>query len=133
MEHSGSGGAFKRRAAMGNGGRASCHDGRAAFARLPSLVPLSPLALCCFLCIFCFFLLLQGIRLLFWFQEYSSRNDTVATLPLPSAQRLLRDVRQWSAATWRGLRLFVSVWVSVGLPLCMDRVLAHRFREFLTC
>ena len=32
------------------------------------------------------------------------------------AQRLLRDERQWSAAPWRGLRLFVSAWVSVGLP-----------------
>jgi len=56
MEHSGSGGAFKRRAAMGNGGRASCHDGRAAFARLPSLVPLSPGALFFVLFSFYFFL-----------------------------------------------------------------------------
>ncbi len=29
--------------------------------------------------------------------------------------------------------LFVSEWVSVGLPLCLDRAFVHRFREFLTC
>jgi hypothetical protein len=42
-------------------------------------------------------------------------------------------VRQWSAAPWRGLRLFASTWVSVGIPLCLDRAVVHHFREFLTC
>ena len=36
---------------------------------------------------------LLSFRLWFWFQECSSRNDTVA-LPLPSVQRLLRHPRQ---------------------------------------
>ncbi len=33
-------------------------------------------------------------------------------MPLPSAQRLLRDVRQWSGAPCRGLRLCVGLGVS---------------------
>jgi hypothetical protein len=42
-------------------------------------------------------------------------------------------MRKRKETAWRGLRLFASAWVSVGLPLCLDRALAHRFREFLTC
>ena len=38
-------------------------------------------------------------RLWFWFQDFSSRNVTVASAT-SSAQRLLRDLRQWSAAPW---------------------------------
>jgi hypothetical protein len=41
------------------------------------------------------------------------------------------EVRQWLSAPWRGLRLFVSAWVSVGLPSCLDRALAHHTCGFL--
>ena len=30
-------------------------------------------------------------------------------------------------------RVCVSAWVSVGLPSCLDRALAHRIRGFLAC
>ena len=33
----------------------------------------------------------------------------------------------------RGLRLFVSAWVSVGLPSCVGHALAHHIPGFLTC
>jgi hypothetical protein len=50
-----------------------------------------------------------------------------------SEERLLRDVRPWLVESWLGLRFFVSVWVSVGLPSCLDRALAHRNCGFLSC
>ena len=31
------------------------------------------------------------------------------------------------------VQLFVSAWVSVGLPSCLDRALAHRTCGFLAC
>jgi hypothetical protein len=36
-------------------------------------------------------------------------------------------------AVLRGLRLFVSAWVSVGLPSCLDRALARLTCGFLAC
>ncbi len=45
-----------------------------------------------------------------------------------SAQRFLHNLRRWSAAPWRGLRLYVSVWVSVGRSSNLDHALAHRIR-----
>ena len=43
------------------------------------------------------------------------------------------NLRRWSAAPWRGLRLSMSAWVSVGLPSRLDRALAHRIRGLLVC
>ena len=45
-----------------------------------------------------------------------------------SGQRLLRDVRQWSVAPWRGFWFFVSVWVSVGRSSPLGCALVHRAR-----
>jgi hypothetical protein len=44
-----------------------------------------------------------------------------------------RGFRCGASVFWRGIRLLVSVWVSVGLPSCLDRALAHRTFGFLTC
>jgi hypothetical protein len=49
--------------------------------------------------------------------ECSSRSITVASAT-SSAQLLLRDVRQWSAAPWRGLRLGHHPWVA-RLPIAL--------------
>jgi hypothetical protein len=45
-----------------------------------------------------------------------------------AAQRFLHNLRQWLAAPWRGLRLCVLAWVSVGRSSHLDRALAHRIR-----
>ena len=71
-------------------------------------------------------------RLWFWVQECSSRNDTVVSAT-SSAQLLLRDFRQSSAASWRGLRLCVSARVSVERPSPLGRALAHRIRVIDGC
>ncbi len=71
-------------------------------------------------------------RLWFWFQECISRNDKVAS-DTSSVHRLLRDLRQWSVTPWWRSRFFVSPWVSVGLPSCLDRALTHHSRGCLVC
>jgi hypothetical protein len=68
---------------------------------------------------------LRCFRLLFQFQICRSHNITVVS-PLPSAQRLLGDVRRWSTVPWRGFRLFVSAWVSVRRSSPLGCALAHR-------
>ena len=50
-----------------------------------------------------------------------------------SAQCFLHNLRQWSAVPWRGLRLCVSAWVSVGRPSPLGRALAHRIRVMGGC
>ncbi len=60
-------------------------------------------------------------RRLIQFQEYRSHSITVASVT-SSVNRLLRDVRPWSVVPWRGFWFFVSAWVSVGLPSCLDHV-----------
>jgi hypothetical protein len=42
-------------------------------------------------------------------------------------------MRIWSTAPGRGVRLYVSVWVSVGLPSCLDRALVHESPEKSEC
>ncbi len=66
------------------------------------------------------------------FQDFNSRNITVANAT-SSGQRFLHNLRRWSAAPWRGLRVYMSAWVSVGLPSRLDRVFAHRIRGLLVC
>jgi hypothetical protein len=34
-------------------------------------------------------------------------------------------MRLWSSTSGRGVRFYVSVWASVGLPSCLDRTLVH--------
>ena len=50
-----------------------------------------------------------------------------------SESSVLHDVRQWSAVPWRGLRLCVSAWVSVGRPSPVGRALTHRIRVMGGC
>jgi hypothetical protein len=45
-----------------------------------------------------------------------------------SVMCLLHDMRLWLVASWWGVRFWVSDWVSVGIPSCLDRVLAHHIR-----
>ncbi len=59
------------------------------------------------------------------FQDFSSRNITVANTT--------HNLRWWSVTPWWGLRLYMSAWVSVGLPSRLDRVFAHRIRGLLVC
>ncbi len=54
------------------------------------------------------------------FQDLSSRNVTV-THVTSSDQCFLHNLRRWSVTPWRGLRLWMSDWVSVGLPSRLDR------------
>ncbi len=56
-------------------------------------------------------------------------NNNVTSFSATSSSRLETMV----ATPWRGLRLFVSDWVSVGIPSCLDRALVHRIRGFLVC
>ncbi len=42
-------------------------------------------------------------------------------------------MRQWSAAPWRGLRFFVSAWVSVGRSSTLGSALVHHTRVMDEC
>ncbi len=67
------------------------------------------------------FVLVSGIQLA---QRY--RGNTATSFSAVSSSR--REAMVGGALA--RVRLFVSAWVSVELPLCLDRALAHRFREF---
>ena len=60
-------------------------------------------------------------------------SSIVGSHATSSSERFLHNLRRWSTVPWRGFRLWVLAWVSVGPLSHLDHVLDHHIRVMGGC